>query len=101
MELTKRTIEIIEELFSSGECRSVQDLLLADCSNNLAGCDGWQSESLERVWLSILKLNSGNLDKLYSAISLAQTDYRDLFMSAGFGEDIYSHKKWAPKNANH
>ena len=69
---------------------------LSVCSNNIAGCSSWKRESLERLWLSVLKISCGNMEQLYSAIALAQTDYRDLFMSAGFGHDLEAHKKWVP-----
>ena len=83
-------------MFITEEYKEVKDLLLRDCSNNVAGCSNWEQENLERLWLSVLKLSAGKIDKLYSAISLAQTDYRDLFMSAGFGHDVHAHKKWKP-----
>jgi len=94
MELTCRTISAIKALFLAEEHKSVKELLLTDCSNNVAGCSTWTQESLERLWLSVLKLSAGDLEKLYSAIALAQTDYRDLFMSSGFGYDTQAHKKW-------
>ena len=101
MELTDRTIEAIEVLFSTEEHKSVKELLLSDCSNSVAGCSSWKQENLERLWLSVLKISSGNMEQLYSAIALAQTDYRDLFMSAGFGHDVKAHKKWVPQNVYH
>ncbi|GAA6136255.1 hypothetical protein NBRC116583_00020 [Arenicella sp. 4NH20-0111] len=96
MELTNTTLSAVETLFLAEECDEVKELLLADCSNNVPGCSRWEQEHLERLWLSVLKLSAGNLEKLYSSISLAQTDYRDLFMSAGFGHDALAHKKWKP-----
>jgi hypothetical protein len=41
-----------------------------------------------------LKLSEGNLDKLNRAVALAKTDWRDLLMAAGFGEDIKAHLAW-------
>ena len=34
------------------------------------------------------------MDKLYDAIALAQTDWRDLLVAAGFGDDVQAHKDW-------
>lgn len=96
MELSDKTIDAIKTLFSADEQESVKELLLADCSNNVAGCGKWSQTHLERVWLSVLKISEGSIEKLYSAIALAQTDYRDLFMSANFGHDTQAHKKWMP-----
>lgn len=100
MELTDRTELAVNALFLAKERESVKELLLNDCSNNVAGCSDWSQENLERLWLAVLKLSGGDFDKLYSAIALAQTDYRDLFMSAGFGNDTRAHKKWMPKATN-
>ncbi len=96
MELSGRTISIIKTLFLVEEHELVIELLLSDCSNNVAGCSTWTQDNLDRLWLSVLKLSVGDVEKLYSAITLAQTDYRDLFMSAGFGLDAQAHKKWLP-----
>ncbi len=38
----------------------------------------------------------GQLDKLEEAIKLAQIDWRDLLMAAGFGHDVEAHLKWLP-----
>jgi len=94
MKLSDKTEEIIESLFLIDHHKEIKELLLKDCSNNLSGCNDWSQENLERVWFSVLKISEGNMEKLYSAISLAQTDYRDLFMCAGFGHDADAHKKW-------
>jgi hypothetical protein len=48
----------------------------------------------ERLQFAALKLSEGNLDKLNRAVALAKTDWRDLLMAAGFGEDIKAHLAW-------
>jgi len=37
---------------------------------------------------------------LEAAIELANTDWRDLLMAAGFGEDLNAHQKWSQSIAN-
>ena len=96
MQLSKKTKKVIKILFSIEQYERIRKLLLVDCSNNLPGCSDWSQKHLERIWLSVLKLSSGSEEQLYSAIALAQTDYRDLFMSAGFGHDLNAHNKWMP-----
>jgi len=96
MELSARTLAITKSLFSERDLKIVENLLLERCTNNVPGCDGWSQDNLERVWISVLKLSVGNVDKLINAIELANTDYRDLFMSAGFGYDLQAHRLWQP-----
>lgn len=36
------------------------------------------------------------MDKLRGAVKLAREDWRDLLMSAGFGDDIHAHLEWVP-----
>ena len=96
IELTQRTLKSIHVLFDKKDHISVEKLLLSDCSINIPDCSAWNSESLERLWISVLKISAGNIEQLNSAIALAQTDYRDVFMAAGFGHDVNAHQKWAP-----
>ena len=96
MELSTRTLAIAKSLFNEMDLKIVENLLLERCANNVPGCDDWSQDSLERVWISVLKLSDGNVNKLMTAIELANTDYRDLFMSAGFGYDSQAHKLWQP-----
>ena len=51
-------------------------------------------DGCERVRLAALKLSNGDLDNLHDAIAVAQTDYRDLLMAAGFGSPGL-HVLWA------
>jgi hypothetical protein len=48
---------------------------------------------MERVRFAVLKLSGGDLEKLRKAIKLAQTDWRDLLMAAGFGHDVNVYKR--------
>lgn len=96
MDLTQKTRDIIRTLFPPSQIEGVEHLLTSKCSNNVPGCRDWNKEHLERVWISVLKLSEGDLDKLNTAVTLANTDYRDLFMSAGFGHDPEAHTVWKP-----
>ena len=92
--LSNKTQKIIGLLFKSDQARIVEEILLDDCSRNISSCNDWEVESLERIWISVLKISSGDMRKFESAVKLANTDYRDLFMTAGFGYDSEAHKKW-------
>ncbi len=96
VELSDKTRLFIAALFNEDDATKVETLLREQCANDIPGCSDWSQEDLERIWLSVLKISNGDMEKLHSAISLANTDYRDLFMSAGFGYDAEAHKKWRP-----
>ena len=96
MELTRRVKKAINALFSANEAQRALYELEQNCSVRISSFKGWTQAQMEKVWLSVIKLSNGNLAKLKTAIELANTDYRDLFMSAGFGHDIEAHKKWKP-----
>ena len=51
---------------------------------------------MDRIRLAAIKLSNGVYAKLVEAVSLANTDWRDLLMAAGFGYDIDAHNKWVP-----
>ncbi len=84
----------IMRLFPLEEQEEVAHLLQEDCSIVLCFAEDAPSEFFERVQCAALKLSEGRIDKLYDAIALAQTDWRDLLVSAGFAEDPLAHKDW-------
>jgi hypothetical protein len=83
-------------LFSEKDLKIVEELLLERSTNEIFGSSNWTEENFERIWVSVLNLSDGNFGKLLDAIELAHTDYRDLFMSAGFGYDSHAHLRWHP-----
>jgi len=54
-------------------------------------------ENYERMCMAILKIGKTSKEKLIQAIELGETDYRDLLVSAGFGNSITIHNDWASK----
>jgi hypothetical protein len=46
------------------------------------------------VFGSALKLSGGRMDKLREAVKLANTDWRDLLVAAGFADSVDAHKHW-------
>ncbi len=59
-----------------------------------------QPETYERFCLAILKIAKTSNKKLNKAIDLGKTDYRDLLVSAGFGNSLTVHSDWASKILN-
>ena len=94
VELSEGPWERLKKLFPSEQQREVATILEEECGNNLPFLDNADKYQLERVRFAALKLSDGNIDKLLDAVILAQTDWRDLFMSAGFGESVTAHEEW-------
>ncbi|MCV6623456.1 MAG: hypothetical protein OIF51_17085 [Cellvibrionaceae bacterium] len=94
-ELSKRTKDLVHCLYESREALEVCDMLDRECGTETLSCDGWTPEQMERIRFGVLKLAHENKLELDAAIRLAQTDWRDLLMSAGFSQDLNAHEKWA------
>ncbi len=84
----------IIRLFPPEEREEVTLLMERDCGEALADSKLASPEAFERIQCAALKLSDGRIDKLYDAIALAQTDWRDLLVSAGFAERADAHKNW-------
>jgi hypothetical protein len=84
-------------LFAPADLNDAELLLVEECGRNLPFCESSTPEGLERVRFGALKLSEGRIDLLCDAIQLAQTDWRDLLMCAGFGYCLDEHLKWMPQ----
>ena len=67
---------------------------MTGCGDNLPGSGLDTPESLDRIRFAALKISGGDLDRLTQAVELAQADWRDLLMAAGFGHDTSAHRAW-------
>jgi hypothetical protein len=94
-ELSERTWQIIQKMFSPEEHDEAGRFLVAECGNNLPFFGNLDEHGLERVRFAVLKLSNGNFDALLRAIEGAQIDWRDTFMAAGLGCDAMEHEHWA------
>ena len=74
-------------------------LLVEQCGNNLPLLEKLNQFELERARFSALKLSQGSIEKLKKAIELAKLDWRDLYVSAGFGQ-LNAHHAWEPKETD-
>ena len=91
-ELDKR----IALLFPPEQHEEVRTLLMEECGNNLPFQKDATPEDLKRFRFAALKLSDGTLDALHRAVRLAQRDWRDLLVAAGFATDVYAHERWTP-----
>jgi hypothetical protein len=95
--LSNETRQRVEALFCGEDVKAATELLVFECGNNLPFCENSTPEQAERVRYAALKLSRGRVDSLREAIALAKTDWRDLLMAAGFGDDARSHLRWVPE----
>jgi len=90
-ELTPLVRGQIRPLFRAGEQDEVVRLLAEVCGPGLPGASRGVSA---RVQCAALKVSAGRMDRLYDAIALAQTDWRDLLVAAGFAHDVNARLNW-------
>jgi hypothetical protein len=97
IELSEHTQQIVERLFQAKDWKRASGVLESGCGDNLPmlGKPNPDPHSMERLRFAALKLSDGEIEKLRQAIILAQQDWRDLLMAAGFGHSLDEHKKWA------
>lgn len=100
MMLSPKTSQIVERLFPETEQGDVVDLLITECGRNLPFMEEYDAYQLERVRFAVLKLSEGDIDKLLSAVQLAQIDARDVYVTAGFGYSVTEHQEWARLTIN-
>jgi len=91
--LSMGTMARIDRLFAPSERADATALLSEHCTN-LPGARGWPGEAIERIQFAALKVSGGCLSKLQVAVRVANTDWRDLLVAAGFAHDTQAHKSW-------
>ena len=96
IDLTPATFQRVQILFPAAT-ELVAKLLRRECADNLPLWTPATPEGLERIRFAVLKPSGGRLDRLNSAIRLAQVDWRDALMAAGFGHSVAAHRVWMPE----
>jgi hypothetical protein len=74
-----------------------RQLLEDECSDRVPGWFDVTAAGLERIRFAVLKLSNGSLAKLSEALSLANLDWRDALVAAGFADDVKAHLAWRPE----
>jgi hypothetical protein len=87
--LSPRTEVLIGQFFQLGDQTIAKHLLMGEPFGEGSGefCS-------ERLCFAAIRLSQGSMEKLERAVDLAQGDFRDLLMEAGFGHDIHAHDAW-------
>lgn len=91
--LSPRVASVIKALFAQEEHQTVIEMLVEECG--AARLYVTNANLVERVQLAVLKISNGQIDKFLAATQLAQIDWRDALMTAGFGQDVNVHLRWA------
>lgn len=94
--LSPKTRAHLEALFAPADLDAAQQLLVSRCGAQLPGMAQASPFDLERIRFAALRLSKGRVRELKSAITLAETDWRDLLVAADFAEDLGAHHRWIP-----
>lgn len=94
--LSDATDKRLARLFFGDEREGERRLLEQDCAENIVGSNGASPKGLKRLRFAVIRISGGTLEGLADAIALAQTDWRDALVSAGFGDDPKLHETWWP-----
>jgi hypothetical protein len=100
-ELSPETLRRIDILFVPADREAGETLLYEQCGSDLYYQGGTEREfkETERLRIAALKVSDGRLVVLEHAVKLAQKDFRDLLVWAGFANEVDAHLKWQPKPA--
>ena len=93
-QLSSGTIRRIAALFPEVQQAEVARLLMTKCGKSLPFRDMLGATGRERVQFAVLKISGGSMDRLVSAVELAQSDWRDAIVGAGFEDDLSAHSQW-------
>ena len=92
--LSERTLHLITTLFPIPDGVVIADVLRRAVSENIPFCDNASPEEMERIRFAILKMTVSSPLNLAVGIQMAQSDWRDLLMNVGFGDDTSRHLDW-------
>jgi len=92
--LSDKTLRLVRCVFRSDQQSAAVAILEAECGSNLPFMAAATAESIERVRFAVLKMSGGELSELRRALSLANTDWRDILVAAHFADDLLAHVAW-------
>lgn len=95
LHITLTTRHVLRVVFPPNLWEQVETTLAIDCGPEQVHSRYFDGEAMERIWLATLKLSDGSITAFENAVLLAQIDWRDVLLGAGFGSDLEAHIKWA------
>ena len=93
--LRSNLLTAITNLFTPDEYETITKILIEECNADKIHVSS--EIDVERIQLAVLNLSEGDTDKFLAAAQLAQLDWRDVLVAAGFGNDLEAHLKWIDK----
>jgi hypothetical protein len=81
------TEQRFDALFTAEQRVLVRNLLLEACGHNLPFLRKIDSVKMDRFRFGALQVGAGDWEKLHAAAQLAQKDWRDLLVAAGFANN--------------
>jgi hypothetical protein len=94
--LSSETLRRLEALFAGAARQEAAELLITRCGANLPLWRETDPTGLERIRFAVLKLSDGDLGELRRAVEIANVDWRDVLVAAGFGHHPHAHELWFP-----
>jgi len=88
----------LQQLFSPELQTAAVTLLETQCGLRLPMIDAKDTAEIERIQCAAMKLSDGSLEKLKSFVHLANQDWQDVLVAAGFAEDTNAHIAWLACN---
>ena len=92
--ISEKTRSLVARMFPLTEQATVVDLLETRCGGDLPLISADMSPLLERIRFSVLKLADGSLPALRRAVVVANSDWRDVLVAAGFADSLTAHESW-------
>ena len=92
--LSKRSQRVAAVLFTEARLSQITNRLITEASENIPFHEQSSSSDMVRIRFSIMKLASVPGADDDAIFDLAKTDWRDLFMAAGFAYSADEHHKW-------
>jgi hypothetical protein len=92
--LSADTERLVELLFAPEHRAAAKDLLRLRCGAGVPLMDGASAGQFERLRFAVLKLSEGAMPELVRAVEIANADWRDVLVAAGFGSNLNAHRDW-------
>jgi len=94
VQLSENTLRLVRHIFTAENYAAVIAALETRCGSGLPLWVSTTPEGLERIRFAVLKVSSGSLPQFERALAIANTDWRDVLVAAGFGNGLQAHINW-------
>ena len=96
IDLSPATTQRVTATFRDEDRAEAARLLTEECAERIPLWRDLSPAGLDRIRIAAVKLSEGDMAKLRYAISVANVDWRDVLVAAGFANDIAAHERWMP-----